>query len=227
VSGDLRKSRIDAAAASGGTSAGPIYDAVLARVDDLGIGGRALDFGAGTGRLARLLADRPRFSQVDAADLVEYTGAGAGRVRWMIADLNEKLPAHEGTYDLVVAAEVIEHLENPRFVAREWFRLLRPGGWLVASTPNNESWRSVVSLLFRGHFAAFTGSNYPAHVTALLRADLERILEEAGFREIGFAFTGHGLVPKLTSLTWQGLSRGLLSGVRYSDNVVCTAMRPR
>ncbi|HEX2190398.1 MAG TPA: methyltransferase domain-containing protein [Longimicrobiaceae bacterium] len=227
MSGDLQKARIDAASASGGTSAEPIYDAVLARVDALGVAGTALDFGAGTGRLAARLAGRGLFTRVDAADLVEYTGAGDGRVRWVIADLNDRLPVADATYDLVVAAEVIEHLENPRFVAREWFRLLRPGGWLVASTPNNESWRSVVSLLFRGHFAAFTGTNYPAHVTALLRADLARILGEAGFGEVGFTFTEHGAVPKLTSLTWQGLSRGLLSGVRYSDNVVCTARKPR
>ena len=35
----------------------------------------------------------------------------------------------------MVSAEVIEHLENPRGVAREWFRLLRPGGSVLLSTP--------------------------------------------------------------------------------------------
>lgn len=225
MSADLQKARVEAAEASGGTSADPIYRAVLRRVDELGVGGRALDFGAGTGRLARLLAERPRFAQVDAADIVAYEGASAGRVNWILADLNERLPVPDGTYDLIVAAEVIEHLENPRFLAREWFRLLRPGGALVVSTPNNESWRSLVSLLFRGHYAAFTGRSYPAHISALLRADIERVLVEAGFREVEFAFTEHGALPKLTSLTWQSASLGALRGVRYSDNVVCTARR--
>jgi hypothetical protein len=83
-----------------------------------------------------------------------------------------------------------------------------------------------VSLLVRGHYAAFTGGNYPAHITALLRRNLARILEEAGFHDVEFAFTGHGLVPRLTSLTWQRLSFGRLRGVRHSDNLVCTARRP-
>ena len=147
-------------------------------------------------------------------------------IDWIYADLNEPLPIPDATYDLVVAAEVVEHLENPRCLAREWFRLLRPGGALIVSTPNNESWRSLVSLLCRGHFAAFTGASYPAHITALLRQDLARILGEAGFEGIDFHFTHHGLVPKLTALTWQQVSFGLLRGVRYSDNTVCTARKP-
>lgn len=185
--------------------------------------GRALDFGAGTGHLAGLLKERGRFDRMDAADIVDYGGSARAGVHWIFSDLNERLPIADSTYDLIVAAEVIEHLENPRFLAREWFRLLRPGGTLVVSTPNNESWRSVVSLLFRGHYAAFTGPNYPAHITAVLRRDLERILTEAGFARIEFAFTNHGALPKLTALTWQQVSLGLLHGVRFSDNVVCTA----
>src|SRR3712207_8867553 len=53
----------------------------------------------------------------------------------------------------------------------EWFRLLRPGGTLIATTPNNESWRAILSLIARGHFIAFTDAGYPAHLTALTRAE--------------------------------------------------------
>lgn len=127
---------------------------------------------------------------------------------------------------MIVAAEVVEHLENPRSVAREWFRLLRPGGLAVLSTPNNESWRSVVSFVFRGSFVAFNDASYPAHITALVRSDLRRLLVEAGFDEPAFHFTDHGLVPRLTGLTWQRLSGTRLRGIRYSDNIICSASKP-
>jgi 2-polyprenyl-3-methyl-5-hydroxy-6-metoxy-1,4-benzoquinol methylase len=226
LASELERTRLNAAAASRGTSADPIYRAILARIDALDARGRVLDFGAGTGHLAQRLVESGRFETVDAADIVDYGAEPAVGVHWIFSDLNERLPVAEGTYDLVVAAEVIEHLENPRFLAREWFRILRPGGVVLVSTPNNESWRSLISLLARGHYTAFTGDNYPAHINAFLRKDLERILTEAGFRDVDLAFTDSGAVPKLTSRSWQDVSFGKLRGVRYSDNVVCTARKP-
>lgn len=223
----LRSARIGAAQASLGTSADPIYRAVLAALDAAEASGHILDFGAGTGSLARTLCASGRFSAVTAADIHDYTsGIEHPKLNWVFSDLNQELPDGRESYDAIVAAEVIEHLENPRFVAREWFRLLRPGGVLVLSTPNNESWRAILSLIFKKHFAAFTGPSYPAHLTALLRADLIRVLDEAGFERVGFSFTNSGALPKSRVLTWQKISLGQLKGLRHSDNLVCTARKP-
>ena len=146
--------------------------------------GDALDFGAGTGQLTRRLARSGRFRSVTGADLYGRAADLPQEIRWIEGDLNEPLPQPPSSFDTVIAAEVIEHLENPRAVCRELFRLLRPGGRAVLSTPNNESWRALVALLVRGHFVAFGETAYPAHITALTRLDLERSLAEAGFRQI-------------------------------------------
>ena len=225
MSSDLQAKRVDSAAASRGISGDPIYRAILSHVDALNLNGRALDFGAGTGQLAEALLQRGTFSEVHAVDLIDYSAENSAGITWVFADLNERLPVPDATYDLIVAAEVIEHLENPRFLAREWHRMLRPGGALVISTPNNESWRSLVSLLARGHFTAFTGASYPAHITALLRSDILRFLLEAGFDDMDFAFTNSGAIPGFTSKSWQDISIGALRGVRFSDNVICTARK--
>jgi 2-polyprenyl-3-methyl-5-hydroxy-6-metoxy-1,4-benzoquinol methylase len=146
-------------------------------------------------------------------------------VRWIEADLNDPLPVEAGSFDFVVAAEVIEHLENPRAVCREIFRLLRPGGEALLSTPNNESWRAIVALVARGHFVAFGASSYPAHITALNRLDLRRALTEAGFQEIAFGFSDAGGVPGRPSRSWQSILGARARGLRFSDNVIVTARK--
>ena len=37
----------------------------------------------------------------------------------------------DGSFDAIISTEVIEHLENPRAVFREFARLVRPGGRLL------------------------------------------------------------------------------------------------
>jgi 2-polyprenyl-3-methyl-5-hydroxy-6-metoxy-1,4-benzoquinol methylase len=167
-----------------------------------------------------------RFDAVSAADIMSVPGELHGKVEWIEQDLNAALPGHEDAFDVVVAAEVIEHLENPRFMIREVFRLLRPGGTAIVTTPNNESWRSLIALLFRGHFMAFGDYGYPAHITALLRKDLSRIFEEASFPAPDFYFTDSGGVPARPMVTWQQISFGMLKGLRYSDNILAISRKP-
>jgi 2-polyprenyl-3-methyl-5-hydroxy-6-metoxy-1,4-benzoquinol methylase len=216
--------RVAAAVASGGASSERIHDVAFDEIVCDGLGGVALDFGAGRGEFASRLEATHQFERVYAADLVRFADPPP-TVQWIDADLNEPLPLPDGSCDLIAAIEVIEHLENVRAVCREWARLLRPDGRVVLTTPNNESLRSIVSLLFRGHFIAFVGDTYPAHITAVLRADIERALAEAGLRAERFFYTDQGSIPRLTRITWQTASRGRLRGLRFSDNLGCVARR--
>lgn len=215
-----------AAAASGGTSNDAIYLAIAKVLDELALHGDVLDFGAGRGLLTGQLLEAGRFSSVTAVDLMPRPPRLHPAVTWLRGDLNAPTPLSAGAVDVIVAAEVIEHLENPRAVARDCFRLLRPGGTLILTTPNNETWRSLGALLMRGHYAAFGDGSYPAHLSALLRKDLGRLLTEAGFDPPRFLFTDLGMLPK-TRLTWQALSRGRLRGLRFSDNLLAVAAKPR
>jgi 2-polyprenyl-3-methyl-5-hydroxy-6-metoxy-1,4-benzoquinol methylase len=62
-------------------------------------------------------------------------------------DLNHPLPYPDASFDVVYSTEVIEHLESHRTFISESARVLRPGGWLVMTTPN------LHRLLSRIHFA--------------------------------------------------------------------------
>jgi 2-polyprenyl-3-methyl-5-hydroxy-6-metoxy-1,4-benzoquinol methylase len=224
---ELKERRSLAAAASAGISNDGIYSAIERIITEMNLGGDILDFGAGKGRLAMHLSAMDRFDSITAADIIVPPPSETPAIQWIEADLNFPLDAAEAMFDVIVAAEVIEHLENPRGLAREWLRLLRPGGTLVMSTPNNESWRSLLALVFQGHYAFFGPGSYPAHITALLRKDIERIATEAGFEGTRFFYTDQGAVPKIRGLKWQTISMGLLAGLRYSDNVIAVARKPR
>ena len=58
-----------------------------------------------------------------------------------------KNPFEPGYFDCVVFTEVIEHVENPIKFLREFWRILKPGGYLVLSTPNATSLKNVLFAL--------------------------------------------------------------------------------
>jgi 2-polyprenyl-3-methyl-5-hydroxy-6-metoxy-1,4-benzoquinol methylase len=223
---NVKNQRQQAALASGGISSSQIYSKLLKLIEKSNLTGDCLDFGAGMGNLSQQIYNLNCFHSVTAADIMERPTKIDNSINWLAGDLNYRLDVPDLQFDTIISSEVIEHLENPRSVAREWFRLLRPNGTLIISTPNNESWRSLLALLMQGHFVAFGDKCYPAHITALLRKDLKRILHEAGFSAIEFVFTDYGGIPKLPQRSYQEFSFGLLKGLRYSDNIIIVANKP-
>ena len=179
-----------------------------------------LEFGAARVRLiTRLVAERLT-GTLTGADLLPRPSSMPAEIDWIQADSNSPLPCADLSFDAIISTEVIEHLENPRAVFREFSRLLRPSGCLLLTTPNQESLRSLAALVVRGHHVAFLDESYPAHLTALVRRDLERLCLESGFEPPVFLYTDAGAVPKWTSVTWQSISFGLLRGRLFSDNIL-------
>ncbi|OUL30811.1 methyltransferase domain-containing protein [Nostoc sp. 106C] len=226
ISLDTQTIRQFAAAATKGISNDVIYTKFLQLITEYDLKGDILDFGAGTGNLTQHLYRLSRFKSITAADIMQHSEEITYPVKWITWDLNNSLNISEQIFDVIVSAEVIEHLENPRGVVREWFRLLRPGGTLIFSTPNNQSLRSLLALLLQGHFVAFADTCYPSHITALLKKDIQRILSEAGFYQQKFVFTDVGNIPKFPQWQWQSISLGLLKGSIFSDNLIVICQKP-
>jgi 2-polyprenyl-3-methyl-5-hydroxy-6-metoxy-1,4-benzoquinol methylase len=221
----LSEHRMNAANLSCGISSDFIYNLFLQRIAASNLRGDVLDFGSGIGTFSNLLTETRRFNRIVATDLMKRPETLAPGTEWLQADLNDPTPFNDESFDLIVTPEVIEHLENPRAMVRELARLLRPSGLLMLSTPNNQSWRSKATYLFSDHFAAFRGDSYPAHITALLHVDLERILNESGLSKPTFYYTNKGDIPFMRGLTWQRASAGWLKGRRFSDNVLAVATK--
>ena len=205
-----------------GQSGGAIYAAAARALRARGARGSIVDVGCGTGQLREFLGDLPvAYAGVDAMRYDGYPPAAA----FYAADLNHQpIPLADGAADVAVSLETIEHLENPRAFCRELLRIVKPGGWLLVSTPNQRSLVSLGALLLKEHFSAFRDGNYPAHQTALLDTDLRRIAGENGLEQIAIEFTGVGRMPLTGRAYPAALSRALPRAC--SDNVLLVARKP-
>lgn len=144
------------------------------------------DIGAGAGEFTSILAPLAKTTYMLDYDVPENVPTG---VTFRQADLNEKWPLTDGSLDMGIALEVIEHVENPRHFMREFARILKPGGFGFITTPNQHSWVSKLNFILRGEHRSFGDLSYPAHITALLKCDIQRMLLENQlvFREWIFA----------------------------------------
>ncbi len=102
-------------------------------------GKRVLDAGCGAGYgSAELARGAERVVGMDrAAEAVEFARAHYPAANlWFERGSCTSLPHPDGSFDLVVAFEVIEHLENWREFLAEARRVLAPCGQFIVSTPN-------------------------------------------------------------------------------------------
>lgn len=170
-----------------------IHEAVLTTLQQKQFaGGECLDIGSGDGAL--IASIRSRYSvQARACDYID-TLMKLDDVPVDIADLNhEPLPYADGIFDLVTCTEVIEHLEHYRFTLREIFRVLKPGGIVVLSTPNILNLKSRFRFLGCGFWNLFgplhvresrlhgTGG----HINPVSYFFVAHSLADAGFDEVG------------------------------------------
>jgi SAM-dependent methyltransferase len=104
-------------------------------------GGAVLDLGCGTGELAAAIAAAGMHATgCDISPEMLHRAAAAdpsGAIDWVQLDPGWRvLPFAQGTFDAVVAASVLEYIDDPVAVLRECRRALRPGGVVVCTVPD-------------------------------------------------------------------------------------------
>jgi SAM-dependent methyltransferase len=128
---------------------------------------RILDVGCGTGANLLMLSQYGDAEGVDVSEdaLAFCRERGLEKVELGAA---EKLPYDDGTFDLVTALDVVEHLDNDLAGLREMRRVLRPGGHV---------------LLFVPTFMFLWGlqDDVSNHRRRYRLPELRRVLEQAGF----------------------------------------------
>lgn len=197
------------------TSATGLHAHVLDQVERLHLpkDSRILDLGCGTGALlARLqMAGYVNLTGIDIAPPRE-----CGGIRFMEADLDDlhaDIPA--GSVDLILAVEVLEHVENMGALLNRLAMMLAPKGRLLVTTPNVHSVEARVRYFLKNDLKQFDKIGDPTHVYPVFVFTFQRVLGRHGFTvDRSWAFPEDGSSPtsrkSLRFLAW--LAR--LSGVR-------------
>lgn len=139
---------------------------------------RLLDVGCADGRLLdwyRTSAVGHRL-ETHGIEMDESAAATARRRGHRVVagrfEVDEELES--GSFDLILAFHVIEHVDDPELFARRAAELLATGGVLVLATPN---WDSADARLFRGHWG---GNHWPRHWTLYDAATVGELAEAVG-----------------------------------------------
>jgi 2-polyprenyl-3-methyl-5-hydroxy-6-metoxy-1,4-benzoquinol methylase len=165
-------------------------------------GTEAIDFGCGQGAFSQRLVDAGL--SVDVCDLdTDQVKAGV-RNKYRL-DLNTCIIKNSipGKYDLVVAMEIIEHLQNPWKYISDCVSLLNKSGLIVLSTPNISNFISRLRFFMKGTLLAYEKADFEhGHITPLSFIQLENLFEHHNLEIVKKGFAG-----PIPILHFYGLSR--------------------
>jgi SAM-dependent methyltransferase len=148
---------------------------------DLPAGARILDAGCGSGRN---MVDLARHGAVTGVELSE-TSVRLARERnagEVVEGSVMDMPFDDGTFDLTVSLDVIEHLEDDVGALRELRRVTKPGGALLVTVP-------AYQWLWSGH------DEINHHHRRYTRRSLQHTGEQAGWQQVRTTYFNSLLLP--------------------------------
>jgi len=168
--------------------------------------GRWVDLGCGQGEFLEQAGSGGGFG-LDFFAGNARAAAKAGHPS-VAGDLNDPLPFADASLDGASLVEVIEHIVRAESLVDEIARVVRPGGWLVLTTPNVVHWTYRWRAL-TGHAPKQEGYHY----RFFTRDRLARMLAERGFAlEARASFGKQAILTRLARLAGAGRGRK----VRYA-----------
>jgi len=168
-----------------------------------------LELGCGSGATGALAL---REGKCGAWIGIERQGVAAREAAQVLTDVivgdvdSLDIPYREASFDLLVMGEVLEHLPDPEATLRRLAHFVKPGGEVLASTPNIGHWRIVAGLL-RGRFDyEHEGIMDRTHLKWFTARSLKRAFEQAGLTQVSVRPWG-----------WKDRSRAVVSAVPFHE----------
>jgi SAM-dependent methyltransferase len=130
------------------------------------------------------------FSHLVGVEIQTEAAARARESYDLVLDMpiEDAIPRITGTFDLIICADVLEHLLDPWSVVESLRRLAHRDTVLAVSIPNIRHWRALVRLAVgRGFAYEESGIFDSTHLRFFTSADALRMLRDAGWtpRRVG------------------------------------------
>ncbi|HEY1988647.1 MAG TPA: bifunctional glycosyltransferase/class I SAM-dependent methyltransferase [Acidimicrobiales bacterium] len=171
------------------------HQAIISRLSHEGPS-RILDVGCAAGWTSEILADR---HTVVGVDQFAHPGVTDRMSEFIKADLGKGLPSKVGSgYDVVVAADVLEHLATPEHLLAQFKDVLNPDGFMLVSVPNVGHWYPRLRSLIGTFEYDQRGILDSTHLRFYNRRSFRRLLRIGGYHlkvETPLGFPAEALGP--------------------------------
>jgi SAM-dependent methyltransferase len=165
---------------------------------NLSAGQQVLD--AGCGRQMKVCKELSNTARVVGIDLDSALETDNREAPFGIRGDLSRLPFSSDYFDMVISRSVVEHLEDPAQVFREFHRVLKPGGKIVIVTPNKYDYVSVIAgmtpyslhrLLVSKIFQVSEDDVFPTLYRANTISSIREALSTAGLVEMELRTINH------------------------------------
>ncbi len=102
-------------------------------------GSRVLEVGCGLGYFANAISRQFEFVGIDIALFPLQAARSKGRTLSLAQSNAATLPFHADSFDVVVAFDILEHVNAPIHIIADIFRVLSKNGRIIVTTPNIKS----------------------------------------------------------------------------------------
>jgi methionine biosynthesis protein MetW len=172
---------------------------------------RVLDVGCGTGSVSRLIIHACGCTVLGLEpDAERAAAASANGIEIVGARLSEELIPELGLFDVVLFADVLEHLVDPFEALRLAHKFLRVGGAVVASLPNTAHWTVRLNLLLGRFDYSPVGIMDATHLRWFTRRSLFRLFTQAGYAVVEIKASAGMWMEVYQSRPWAWIPRGFV-----------------
>lgn len=117
---------------------------------------KILEVGAGTGNTLVYIKENNIAKEVMGVELMAMPGSNQENSlidKFQIGNIeNEVILAPEQYFDIILCADVLEHLIDPWSAVDKISKYLKKGGLLIVSIPNLREWKTLFKIIFKGEF---------------------------------------------------------------------------